>query len=131
MKRSQIFTTAEDFQTSVDISIVQGERPMAKDNIALGRFTLTGIPPARRGIPQIEVTFDIDSNGILHVTAKDKASGKAQGMDIVAPHKMSRDDIDKKMDECKALRRGGQEDKGEDRHQEQRGIACLLCRAHA
>jgi molecular chaperone DnaK len=101
IKRSQIFTTAEDFQTSVDIHITQGERPLAKDNIDLGRFTLTGIPPARRGIPQIEVTFDIDSNGILHVTAKDKASGKAQSMDIVAPHKMSKEDIEKKIEEAK------------------------------
>ncbi|MGC8495890.1 MAG: molecular chaperone DnaK [Candidatus Micrarchaeia archaeon] len=100
IKRSQIFTTAEDFQTSVDIHITQGERPLAKDNIDLGRFTLTGIPPARRGVPQIEVTFDIDSNGILHVTAKDKASGKAQSMDIVAPHKMSKEDIDKKIQEA-------------------------------
>ncbi|MEM0149942.1 MAG: molecular chaperone DnaK [Candidatus Micrarchaeaceae archaeon] len=101
IKRSQIFTTAEDFQTSVDIHVVQGERPLAKDNIDLGRFTLTGLPPSRRGTPQIEVTFDIDSNGILHVTAKDKATGKAQSMDIVAPHKMSKDEIDKKIDEAK------------------------------
>jgi len=101
IKRSQIFTTAEDFQTSVDIHIVQGERPLAKDNIDLGRFTLTGLPPSRRGMPQIEVTFDIDSNGILHVTAKDKATGKAQSMDIVAPHKMSKEEIDRKMDEAK------------------------------
>ncbi len=101
IKRSQIFTTAEDFQTSVDIHVVQGERPLAKDNIDLGRFTLTGIPPARRGIPQIEVTFDIDSNGILHVTATDKATGKAQSMDIVAPHKMSKDEIDRKIEEAK------------------------------
>ncbi|MGC8670048.1 MAG: molecular chaperone DnaK [Candidatus Micrarchaeia archaeon] len=101
IKRSQIFTTAEDFQTSVDIHVIQGERPLAKDNIDLGKFSLTGIPPARRGVPQIEVTFDIDSNGILHVTAKDKATGKAQSMDIVAPHKMSKEEIDKKIDEAK------------------------------
>ena len=101
IKKSQIFTTADDMQTSVDIHVIQGERPMAKDNIELGKFTLTGIPPARRGIPQIEVTFDIDSNGILHVTAKDKGTGKSQGMDIVAPHKMSKEDIEKKMDEAK------------------------------
>ncbi len=101
IKKSQIFTTAEDFQTSVDIHVVQGERPLAKDNIDLGRFTLTGIPPSRRGVPQVEVTFDIDSNGILHVTAKDKATGKAQSMDIVAPHKMSKEEIDKKMEDAK------------------------------
>lgn len=97
IKKSQIFSTAEDSQTSVDIVIVQGERAMAKDNVQLGRFTLTGIPPARRGVPQIEVTFDIDANGILHVTAKDKATGKAQGMDIIAPNKMSSDDIENKI----------------------------------
>jgi molecular chaperone DnaK len=101
VKKSQIFTTAEDSQTAVDIHIVQGERSMAKDNIELGKFNLTGLPPARRGTPQIEVTFDIDSNGILHVMAKDKATGKSQSMDIVAPHKMNKDDIDKKIDEAK------------------------------
>ncbi len=102
IKKSQIFTTADDNQPSVDIKVVQGERAMAKDNIELGRFTLTGIPPARRGTPQIEVTFDIDSNGILHVTAKDKGTGKEQKMDIVAPHKMSKDEIDKKINESQA-----------------------------
>ncbi len=101
IKRSQIFTTAEDSQTSVDIHITQGERAMSKDNIELGRFTLTGIPPARRGVPQIEVTFDIDANGILHVTAKDKGTGKSQGMDIVAPHKMHKEDIEKSVEEAK------------------------------
>ena len=101
VKKSQVFTTAEDFQPSVDIKIVQGERPMAKDNIELGKFTLTGIPPAKRGVPQVEVTFDIDSNGILHVNAKDKATNKSQGMDIVAPHKMNKDDIESKMEEAK------------------------------
>ncbi len=100
IKKSQIFSTADDMQDRVDIIITQGERAMSRDNIQLGRFTLTGIPPARRGIPQIEVTFDIDSNGILHVTAKDVKTGKSQGMDIVAPHKMNKDDIDKKMQEA-------------------------------
>ena len=99
-KKSQIFTTAEDSQTSVDIHILQGERTMAKDNVDLGKFTLTGIPPARRGQPQIEVTFDIDSNGILHVMAKDTKTGKSQGMDIIAPNKMNKDDIEKKMEEA-------------------------------
>jgi len=101
IKRSQVFTTADDFQTSVDIHITQGERAMAKDNIELGKFTLTGIPPARRGVPQIEVTFDIDANGILHVTARDKSTGKSQGMDIVAPHKMSKEDIERSVDDAK------------------------------
>ena len=99
IKKSQVFTTAENNQPSVDIHVVQGERALAKDNVELGRFTLTGIPPAPRGTPQIEVTFDIDSNGILHVGAKDKGTGKEQKMDIVAPHKMSKDDIEKKMKE--------------------------------
>jgi molecular chaperone DnaK len=99
-KKSQIFTTADDSQTSVDIHILQGERTMAKDNVDLGKFTLTDIPPARRGTPQIEVTFDIDSNGILHVTAKDTKTGKSQGMDIVAPNKMNKDDIEKKIEDA-------------------------------
>jgi len=101
IKKSQIFTTAADFQPSVEIHITQGERTLSKDNVDLGRFTLMGIPPSRRGVPQIEVTFDIDSNGILHVNAKDKATGKSQGMDIVAPHKMSKEDIEKKMEDAK------------------------------
>ncbi|MGC9098967.1 MAG: molecular chaperone DnaK [Candidatus Micrarchaeia archaeon] len=100
IKRSQIFTTAEDMQTSVDIHILQGERALAKDNISLGKFTLTGIPPAPRGVPQIEVTFDIDANGILHVTAKDKATGKEQSMQVVAPNKMSREEIEEKTKEA-------------------------------
>ncbi len=101
VKKSQIFSTADDNQSAVDINVVQGERAMARDNIPLGRFQLTGIPPSPRGMPQIEVTFDIDSNGILHVTAKDKATGKAQGMDIVAPNKMGKDEIEKKVSEWK------------------------------
>ena len=97
MKKSQVFTTADDSQTAVDVHILQGERAMARDNVPLGNFTLTGIPPAPRGVPQVEVTFDIDANGIIHVTAKDKASGKEQGMQVTAPNKMSRDEIDKKV----------------------------------
>ncbi|MGC8547924.1 MAG: molecular chaperone DnaK [Candidatus Micrarchaeia archaeon] len=100
IRKTQIFTTAEDGQTAVDIRILQGERPLAKDNVLLGTFTLTGIPPAPRGVPQIEVTFDIDANGILHVTAKDKATGKEQGMQVVAPNKMSREEIDQKVKEA-------------------------------
>jgi len=100
IKRSQIFTTAEDGQTSVDIHILQGERALAKDNIDLGRFMLTDLPPAPRGVPQIEVTFDIDANGILHVTAKDKATGKEQSMQVIAPNKMSKEEIDKKVKEA-------------------------------
>ncbi len=100
VKKTQIFTTAEDNQPAVDINILQGERAMAKSNIELGKFQLTGLPPAPRGTPQIEVTFDIDANGILHVSAKDKATGKEQSMKVAAPNKMSREDIDKKIKEA-------------------------------
>jgi len=96
-RKSQIFTTAADNQTSVEINVLQGERPMAKDNVSLGRFTLVGIPPAPRGIPQIEVTFDIDANGILHVSAKDLATKKEQNMTITAPHKLSKEEIEAKI----------------------------------
>jgi molecular chaperone DnaK len=96
-RKSQIFTTAADNQTSVEVNVLQGERPMAKDNVSLGRFTLVGIPPAPRGIPQIEVTFDIDANGIIHVSAKDMATKKEQRITITAPHKLSKDDIDAKI----------------------------------
>jgi molecular chaperone DnaK len=96
-RKSQIFTTAADNQTSVDINVLQGERPMSKDNVSLGRFTLVGIPPAPRGIPQIEVTFDIDANGILHVSAKDLATKKEQRITISAPHKLSKNEIDSKI----------------------------------
>lgn len=100
IRKSQIFTTAEDMQTSVEINVLQGEREMAKDNVLLGRFTLTGIPPAPRGVPRIEVTFDVDANGILHVTAKDLGTGKEQAIKIVAPHKMSKEEIEKKIREA-------------------------------
>jgi len=93
--KSQIFSTAADNQTSVEIHIVQGERPMASDNKSLGRFVLDGIPPARRGMPQIEVSFDIDANGILNVKAKDKSSGKEQSIKIEASSGLTEDDIKK------------------------------------
>lgn len=96
-KKSQVFSTAADMQTAVDIHILQGERPMAKDNVSLGKFSLVGIPPAMRGVPQVEVTFDIDANGILHVGAKDKATGKEQTMKVIAPLKMSDSEIKTKM----------------------------------
>ncbi|MBS3069172.1 molecular chaperone DnaK [Candidatus Micrarchaeota archaeon] len=99
-KKSQVFSTAADFQTSVDIHVLQGERAMSKDNIGLGKFNLVGIPPAPRGVPQIEVTFDIDANGILHVTGKDTGTGKEQKLQIVAPHKMDKSEIEKKMKEA-------------------------------
>lgn len=93
--RSQVFSTAADNQTQVEIHIVQGERAMASDNKSLGRFILDGIPPAPRGMPQIEVTFDIDANGILNVTAKDKATGKAQSIKIQASSGLSKEEIEK------------------------------------
>ncbi|MBN1170088.1 molecular chaperone DnaK [Candidatus Micrarchaeota archaeon] len=99
-KKSQVFSTAADMQTAVDIHILQGERPMAKDNVSLGKFTLVGLPPAPRGVPQVEVTFDIDANGILHVSAKDKASGKEQSMRVTSPLKMSDDEIKNKMEDA-------------------------------
>jgi molecular chaperone DnaK len=93
--KSQIFTTAADSQSSVEIKVYQGERPIAADNVALGSFLLTGIPPAPRGIPQIEVSFDIDANGILNVSAKDLASGRKQGITITASNKLSKDEVAK------------------------------------
>jgi molecular chaperone DnaK len=99
-KKSQIFTTAADNQTSVDIHVLQGERPMAHDNTTLGRFSLIGIPPAPRGVPQIEVTFDIDANGIMNVSAKDMGTGKEQKITITASTKLSQDEIDKKVKEA-------------------------------
>ncbi|MEG1847098.1 MAG: Hsp70 family protein, partial [Lachnospiraceae bacterium] len=94
-KKSQTFSTAADNQTAVDINVVQGERQFAKDNKSLGQFRLDGIPPARRGVPQVEVTFDIDANGIVNVTAKDMGTGKEQHITITAGSNMSDDDIDK------------------------------------
>ncbi|MEW5894610.1 MAG: molecular chaperone DnaK [Candidatus Omnitrophota bacterium] len=94
-KKSQVFSTADDNQTAVTIRVLQGERQMANDNTELGRFDLLGIPPAPRGLPQIEVTFDIDTDGIVHVHAKDKGTGKEQSIRITAPHKLSEEEIDK------------------------------------
>ena len=94
-KKSQIFTTAEDGQTSVDIHVLQGERPMAPDNKTLGRFRLEGIPPAPRGVPQIEVTFNIDANGIVNVSAKDLGTGKEQQITITASTNLNKDEVDR------------------------------------
>ena len=99
-KKSQIFSTAEDNQTAVDIHVVQGERQFARDNKTLGQFRLDGIPPARRGVPQIEVTFDIDANGIVNVSAKDLGTGKEQHIAITAGSNMSDEDIDKAVKEA-------------------------------
>jgi molecular chaperone DnaK len=94
-RKSQTFSTAEDSQTAVTIRVLQGERPMADDDVELGRFDLMGLPPAPRGVPQIDVAFDIDANGIVHVTAKDLGTGKEQSIKITAPKKLSPDEIDK------------------------------------
>ncbi|MGQ9680152.1 MAG: molecular chaperone DnaK [Candidatus Bathyarchaeia archaeon] len=99
-KKSQVFTTAADFQTAVTIHILQGERAMAKDNISLGRFDLTGIPPAPRGIPQIEVTFDINADGVLNVSAKDLGTGKQMGITITASTKLSQAEKDRMVKEA-------------------------------
>ena len=100
-KKSQVFSTAADFQNAVTIHVIQGERPMCKDNVSLGNFNLMGIAPAPRGIPQIEVSFDIDANGILGVSAKDLGTGKEQKMTITASTKLSEKDISKMMQEAK------------------------------
>ncbi|MBE6565402.1 MAG: molecular chaperone DnaK [Ruminococcaceae bacterium] len=100
VKKSQVYSTAADGQTSVEIHVLQGERDMAKGNTTLGRFSLDGIPPAPRGVPQIEVTFDIDANGIVNVTAQDKGTGKEQHITITSSTNMSKEDIDRAMKEA-------------------------------
>jgi len=101
-RKTETFSTAADNQPSVDLVVLQGERPMAKDNKNLGKFNLDGIPPAPRGVPQIEVTFDIDANGIIHVTAKDKGTGKQQNIRIEAGSGLSKEEIEKMKNEAKA-----------------------------
>ena len=119
-KKSQIFSTAADGQTQVEIHVVQGERPMVSDNKSLGKFILDGIPPAPRGIPQIEVTFDIDADGILHVTAQDKATGREQGMRIVPSSGLSDAEIDEMVAESERFK---EEDRQRQKTVEARNIA--------
>ena len=102
VSKTEVYSTAADNQTAVDIHVLQGERPMAGDNMSLGRFRLDGIPPAQRGIPQVEVTFDIDANGILNVKAKDKATGKEQKVTITASTNLDKSDIDNMVEQAKA-----------------------------
>lgn len=102
VKKTETYSTAADGQTAVDIHILQGERPMAADNMSLGRFRLDGIPPAPRGVPQVEVTFDIDANGILHVTARDKATGKEQKVTVTASTNLNKGDIDRMVKEAQS-----------------------------
>jgi len=101
-KKTETFTTASDSQPSVEVHVLQGERPMARDNRTLGRFHLDGIPPAPRGVPQVEVTFDIDANGILNVSARDKATSKQQNITITASSGLTKDEIDKMKKEAEA-----------------------------
>ena len=103
-RKSQIFSTASDGQTQVEIHVLQGERPMAADNKSLGKFILDGIPPAPRGIPQIEVTFDIDANGILNVTALDKATSRSQHITITASSGLSKDEVERMRKEAERTR---------------------------
>ncbi|MBI3333822.1 MAG: molecular chaperone DnaK [Candidatus Omnitrophica bacterium] len=105
-RKSQVFSTAEDSQPAVTIRVLQGERPMAGDNVELGRFDLVGIPPAPRGVPQIEVSFDIDENGIVHVSAKDRGTGKEQSIRITAPQKLDKPEIDRMVREADRFAEG-------------------------
>jgi len=101
-RKTEVFSTAADSQTSVEVHVLQGERPLAKDNRTLGKFHLTGIPPAPRGVPQVEVTFDIDANGILNVAAKDRATGKDQKITITSSSGLSKDEVDRMAKEADA-----------------------------
>ena len=122
-KKSQIFSTAADMQTSVTIHVLQGERPMAADNVSLGQFNLVGLPPAPRGVPQVEVTFDIDASGILNVSAKDLGTGKEQKMTITASTKLSETDVRKMVDQAKEFE---EQDKQRKEEVESRNIADSL-----
>ena len=119
-KKSEVFSTATDGQTSVEVHVLQGERPMARDNRTLGRFHLDGIPPAPRGVPQVEVTFDIDANGIVNVNAKDKGTGKEQKITITASSGLSKDEVDRMMKDAEAH---SNEDKGRREEVETRNRA--------
>ncbi|MEK7178649.1 MAG: molecular chaperone DnaK, partial [Patescibacteria group bacterium] len=122
--KTQVFSTAADNQTSVEIHVVQGERPMASDNKTLGRFILDGIPPSPRGMPQVEVTFDIDANGILNVKAKDKSSGKEQTIRIEASSGLSKDDIEKmKVD---AEKHAGEDERKKERAEAKNAAEVLV-----
>src|SRR5258708_5220758 len=108
-KKSEVFTTAADGQTSVEVHVMKGERPMARDNRTLGKFHLDGLPPAPRGVPQIEVTFDIDANGVLNVSAKDLGTGKENKIRIEGSSGMSQDEIER-------MRRDAESHADEDKH---------------
>ena len=109
VRKTEVFSTAEDNQTAVDVHVLQGERPMANDNMSLGRFRLECIPLAPRGIPQVEVTFDIDANGIINVSAKDKATGKEQNVTITASTNLDQNEIERMVQQAR-------ENEAEDRN---------------
>jgi molecular chaperone DnaK len=119
-RKSQVFSTASDGQTQVEIHVVQGERPMAFDNKSLGKFVLDGIPPAPRGVPQIEVTFDIDANGILNVSAKDKATAREQSMQIIPSSGLSDEEVERMVRDAEASR---EEDERKKQEVEARNLA--------
>ena len=114
-RKSETFSTAADNQTSVEVHVLQGERPMARDNRTLGKFHLTGMPPAPRGVPQIEVTFDIDANGIVNVSAKDMATQKEQKITITASSGLSKDEVDRMMKEAESHADEDKQAQGGDR----------------
>ena len=124
-RKSEVFSTASDNQPSVEVHVLQGERPMAKDNRTLGKFQLAGIPPAPRGVPQIEVTFDIDANGIVNVSAKDRGTGKTQAITITASSGLAKDEVERMVHDAQAHADGGQGAARGDRGQEPRGRARL------
>src|SRR6059036_1169010 len=101
-RKSEIFSTATDNQTSVEVHVLQGERPMARDNRTLGRFHLVGLPPAARGVPQVEVAFDIDANGIVNVAAKDTATGREQKITISGASGLSKSEVDRMVKEAQS-----------------------------
>ena len=122
--KTEIYSTAADNQTSVEINVLQGERELARDNKSLGKFQLTGIPAARRGVPQIEVTFDIDANGIVKVSAKDKATGKSQEITISGSTALSDDEVDRMVKDAEAH---AEEDKRQKEEVEVRNQTDSLC----
>jgi molecular chaperone DnaK len=122
-KKSEVFSTAADSQPSVEIHVQQGERPLARDNRTLGKFQLSGIPPAPRGVPQIEVTFDIDANGIVNVSAKDRATGRSQAITITSSSGLAKEDVERMVQEAQSH---AEEDKGRREEIETRNRADSL-----